>query len=72
MLQRPEQEDIVGGLVQSTTTKEVILNLMGGNLQMFSMISSWFNIADINEDGDMVKRGSMWVPINAVNHSFGE
>jgi len=68
MLQRPEQEDIVGGLVQIDNYKGSHFELDGWELTNVLDDILMVQYSDINEDGDMVKRGSMWVPINAVNH----
>ena len=68
MIQRPELEDRIGGKVQ-------LDNYSGGQFEL----DDWHltkvlddilmvQYADINEEGNLVKRGSMWVPINAVNH----
>jgi hypothetical protein len=68
MLQRPEQEDIIGGLVQIDNYKGSHFELDGWQLTKVLDDILMVQFVDINEDGDMVKRGSMWVPINAVNH----
>jgi hypothetical protein len=68
MLQRPEQEDIIGGLVQIDNYKGSQFELDGWQLTKVLDDILMVQFVDINEDGDMVKRGSMWVPINAVNH----
>jgi hypothetical protein len=68
MIQRPEQEDRVGGLVQIDNYKGSHFELDGWQLSKVLDDILMVQYADINEEGDLVKRGSMWVPINAVNH----
>ena len=68
MIQRPEQEDRVGGLVQIDNYKGSQFELDGWQLSKVLDDILMVQYADINEEGDLVKRGSMWVPINAVNH----
>ena len=68
MIQRPEQEDRIGGLVQIDNYKGSQFELDGWQLSKVLDDILMVQYADINEEGDMVKRGSMWVPINAVNH----
>ena len=68
MIQRPEQEDLVKGLVQIDNYKGSHFELDGWELTKVLDDILMVQYADINEEGDLVKRGSMWVPINAVNH----
>ena len=68
MIQRPELEDRIGGLVQIDDYKGSNFELDGWELTSVLDDILMVQFVDINEDGDMVKRGSMWVPINAVNH----
>lgn len=68
MIQRPEQDDLVGGLVQIDNYKGSQFELDGWQLTAVLDDILMVQYSDINEDGDLVKRGSMWVPINAVNH----
>lgn len=68
MIQRPEQEDLIKGLVQIDNYKGSHFELDGWQLTAVLDDILMVQYADINEDGDLVKRGSMWVPINAVNH----
>jgi hypothetical protein len=68
MIQRPEQEDLIGGLVQIDNYKGSQFELDGWKLTKVLDDILMVQFSDINEDGDLVKRGSMWVPINAVNH----
>jgi hypothetical protein len=68
MIQRPEQEDLIKGLVQIDNYKGSQFELDGWQLTAVLDDILMVQYADINEDGDLVKRGSMWVPINAVNH----
>lgn len=68
MIQRPEQEDLIKGLVQIDNYKGSQFELDGWELTKVLDDILMVQYADINEDGDLVKRGSMWVPINAVNH----
>ena len=68
MIQRPEMEDRIGGLVQIDNYKGSEFELDGWKLSKVLDDILMVQYADINEEGDLVKRGSMWVPINAVNH----
>jgi co-chaperonin GroES (HSP10) len=68
MIQRPEQEDVIGGLVQIDNYKGSQFELDGWKLTNVLDDILMVQYADINEEGDLVKRGSMWLPINAVNH----
>lgn len=68
MLQRPEQEDKIGGLVQIDNYKGSQFELDGWELTKVLDDILMVQFSDINEEGNMVKRGSFWVPINAVNH----
>lgn len=68
MLQRPEQQDIIGGLVQIDNYKGSELELSGWKLSKVLDDILMVQYADINEEGTEVKRGSIWLPINAVNH----
>ena len=68
MMDRPEQEDLVKGMVQLDNYKGSYFELNGWEISSVLDDILMVQYTDINEDGDMVKRGSMWVPINAVNH----
>ena len=68
MIDRPEQEDLVKGMVQLDNYKGSHFELDGWEISAVLDDILMVQYVDINEDGDMVKRGSMWVPINAVNH----
>jgi co-chaperonin GroES (HSP10) len=68
MIQRPEQHDIIGGLVQIDNYKGSNFELDGWKLSKVLDDILMVQYADLNEDGTEVKRGSLWLPINAVNH----
>lgn len=68
MIQRPDMEDRIGGLVQIDNYKGSEFELDGWKLSRVLDDILMVQYADINEEGDLVKRGSMWVPIHAVNH----
>ena len=68
MIQRPEQQDIIGGLVQIDNYKGSNFELDGWKLSKVLDDILMVQYADINEEGTEVKRGSIWLPINAVNH----
>lgn len=67
MLQRPEQEDVIGGLVQIDNYQGSDLGLEGWKLSKVLDDILMVQYADVNEEGTEVKRGNIWVPINAVN-----
>ena len=68
MIQRPEQQDIIGGLVQIDNYKGSNFEMDGWKLSQVLDDILMVQYADINEEGTEVKRGSIWVPINAVNN----
>ena len=68
MIQRPDMEDRIGGLVQIDNYKGSEFEIDGWKLSAVLDDILMVQYADINEEGDLVKRGSMWVPIHAVNH----
>jgi hypothetical protein len=68
MLQRPQQEDAIGGIVQIDNYAGSELALDGWKLTNVLDDILMVQYSDINEEGTEVKRGSIWVPINAVNH----
>jgi co-chaperonin GroES (HSP10) len=68
MIQRPEQQDIIGGLVQIDNYKGSNFELEGWKLSKVLDDILMVQYADVNEEGTEVKRGSIWLPINAVNH----
>jgi co-chaperonin GroES (HSP10) len=70
MIHRPAQEDKIGGKVQMDNYLGSDMNLDEWNLTKVLDDILMCQYIDINEDGTEVKRGSIWVPINAVNFTW--
>jgi co-chaperonin GroES (HSP10) len=70
MIQRPEAEDKIGGKVQLDHYQGQSLELDDWKLDKVLDDILMCQYADINDDGTEVKRGSIWVPINVVNHAW--
>lgn len=62
--------DKVKGLVRIENYLASDLNLSGWTLTAVLDDILMCQFVDINEDGTMVKRGDIWVPINAVNQAW--
>lgn len=70
MIPRPAQEDKIGGKVQIDNYLGSDMNLDNWNLTKVLDDILMCQYIDINEDGTEVKRGNLWVPINAVNFTW--
>ena len=70
MIARPEQEDLVRGLVQIDKYKGNDFELNGWNLTKVLDDILMVQYVDINEAGTEIKRGNIWLPINAVQHTW--
>ena len=70
MINRPEQEDLVGGKVQLEQYKGSSMEFIDYKLEKVLDDILMCQYADINEDGTEVKRGSIWVPINTVHFAW--
>lgn len=70
MIQRPQQEDRIGGKVQLDAYVGNEFNLDGWNLTKVLDDILMCQYIDVNEDGTEIKRGSIWVPINTVNFTW--
>lgn len=64
------QTDKVKGLVRIENYLTSDLNLGGWKLTQVLDDILMCQFADINEDGTMIKRGELWVPINAVHQAW--
>lgn len=62
--------DKVKGLVRIENYLTSDLNMAGWTLTEVLDDILMCQFADINEDGTMIKRGDLWVPINAVNQAW--
>lgn len=70
MIARPKQEDVIGGKIQIDNYLGNELNLDGWKLTKVLDDIIMCQYIDINEEGTEVKRGSIWVPLNAVNFTW--
>lgn len=70
MIRRPKQEDKIGGKVQLDNYLGSDMNLDNWNLTKVLDDILMCQYIDVNEDGSEVKRGNIWVPINAVNFTW--
>lgn len=70
MIPRPPQEDRIAGKVQLDNYIGQDMNLDGWKLEKVLDDILMCQYIDVNEDGTEVKRGSIWVPINAVNFTW--
>ncbi len=62
--------DVTKGLVRLEEYVGSDLNLTGWKLTSVLDDILMCQFVDINEDGTMVKRGNIWLPINAVNQAW--
>ena len=70
MIPRPKQEDKIGGKVQLDNYLGQDINLDGWKLKKVLDDILMCQYIDINEEGTEVKRGNIWVPLNAVNFTW--
>lgn len=70
MIKRPDQEDIIGGRIQIENYKGSSMELYEWHLDKVLDDILMCQYVDVNEHGTEVKRGSVWVPINAVNFTW--
>ena len=70
MIQRPEAEDKIGGKVQLDNYLGQDFNLDGWKLTKVLDDILMCQYIDVSEDGTEVKRGSIYVPVNAVNFTW--
>jgi hypothetical protein len=70
MIPRPPQEDKIAGKVQLDHYLGSDMNLDGWKLSKVLDDILMCQYIDINEDGTEVKRGNIWVPVNAVNFTW--
>lgn len=70
MIDRPKQEDKIGGKVQLDHYIGSTMNLEDWKLTKVLDDILMCQYIDVNDDGTEVKRGSIWVPINAVNFTW--
>lgn len=70
MIHRPKQEDLIGGKVQLDNYLGSDMNLENWTLKKVLDDILMCQYIDINEDGTEVKRGNIWVPVNAVNFTW--
>lgn len=70
MIQRPEQEDRIGGKVQLDNYLGHSFELDDWNLTKVLDDILVCQYIDVNEDGTEIKRGSLYVPIHTVNFAW--
>jgi hypothetical protein len=70
IIPRPKQEDRIGGKVQLDNYLGSNFNLDGWNLTKVLDDILMCQYIDLNDDGTEIKRGNIWVPINAVNFTW--
>lgn len=70
MIARPKQEDLIGGKVQIDHYLGQDFNLDGWKLTKVLDDILMCQYIDVSEDGTEVKRGSIYVPVNAVNFTW--
>jgi len=70
MIPRPPQEDRIGGKVQLEAYVGQSFNLDGWSLKKVLDDIIMCQYIDLNDDGTEIKRGNIWVPINAVNFTW--
>jgi co-chaperonin GroES (HSP10) len=70
MIHRPKQEDLIGGKVQLDNYLGSDMNLENWTLKKVLDDILMCQYIDVNEDGTEVKRGNIWVPVNAVNFTW--
>lgn len=68
MIQRPQLEDRIHGVVQIENYKSQSMELDDWNLTKVMDDLLMVQYVDISEDGTEVNRNGIWLPINAVNH----
>jgi co-chaperonin GroES (HSP10) len=70
MIERPKQEDLIGGKVQLEQYKGSSMEMIDWHLDKVLDDILMCQYVDINEEGTEVKRGSIWVPINTVHFAW--
>lgn len=70
MIARPEQEDLIGGKIQIDHYLGQDFNLDGWKLTKVLDDILMCQYIDVSEDGTEIKRGSIYLPINAVNFTW--
>jgi hypothetical protein len=70
IIPRPQQEDLIKGKVQLDTYIGQSFNLDGWTLTKVLDDILMCQYIDVNDDGTEIKRGNIWVPINAVNFTW--
>jgi len=70
MIARPKQEDVIGGKIQIDHYLGQDFNLDGWKLTKVLDDILMCQYIDVSEDGTEIKRGSIYVPINAVNFTW--
>lgn len=70
MIERPNTENLNKGIVELENYKNSDLNLAGWKLTNVLDDILFVQYSDVSEDGREIKRGNIWVPIEAVNFTW--
>jgi hypothetical protein len=70
MIERPEQNDNIGGKVQLDNYLGHAFELDSWTLTKVLDDILMCQYIDVNDDGTEILRGSIWVPINTVNFAW--
>ena len=70
MINRPEQEDKVKGLIQIENYSGTSMELDDWNLDEVLDDILMVQFVDVSEDGTQLKRGSIYIPVNVVNFAW--
>ena len=70
MIERPEGEDRIKGLVDLENYRNSDINLEGWELTATLDNILFVQYIDVSEDGREIKRGNIWLPIDVVNFTW--
>ena len=70
MIDRPNTENLNKGLVELENYKNSDINLDGWQLTTTLDDTLFVQYADVSDDGREIKRGAIWLPIDAVNFTW--
>jgi len=70
MIDRPNTENLNKGLVELENYKNSDINLDGWNLTTVLDDILFVQYVDVSDDGREVRRGNLWVPVDAVTFTW--